>query len=264
MVVATVDGVAITARRVAELAREADQSPREVVERLVDFELLAAEAYRRGLEDHQDVRYVTRQATAQRFLKEEFEAEHQPEDMPEDVLKAAFERNIGRFVRPRLRKVAHILVHAPNSEKSPGKIAAAKGLATRIAREAREVEDLDGFLDLGKAYNKREEFTIDAKVLSVPVYEKARLQRPFLDAALELDSPGEVGGPVETTFGSHVIYLIEVREPIDRSFEEARDEVRDQEHPHWMQREFQAMTEELRHSTVVTGFVGDRRRGKGP
>lgn len=258
--VATVDGVPITKRRVVHLAEETGRPPREVVERLIEFELLAAEARRRGLAADREVLHTVRQAMIQRYLEKEFEETRRVADVPDDVVEKAYVQNIGRFKHPRLRKVAHILVIAREQRDSEARRAKAHRLAGVIAREARKASDVDEFKAIGERFHKTDGFLVKVEVLRNPVYKRARLVRPFIDAAMGLEKAGDMSPPVQTNFGSHIIYLIEVKEAIDRSLEDAHDEVAEREHPHWLQKEFAQCVDTLRLAETVKGYVGEKRR----
>src|SRR5207237_748916 len=74
-VVATVDGRPIRASQVAEQARAAGQSAREALQALVDAEVLAGEAARRGLDGDPDVQEAAEAAAVRRLLHTGFESE---------------------------------------------------------------------------------------------------------------------------------------------------------------------------------------------
>ncbi len=258
-VVALVDGVPITIARVEKLCNQSGRSPRDVVERLIDFELLAAEARRRRFQRHRDVRSQTRKAAVQLFLDRQFEGTRRPEDMSDEMVRTAYEQNIFLFVRPRGVKVTHVLV-AASAEESPATQAKAHALAGEIARKARRVSSAEEFFALGKRYDGQRGLKVLAEKLSTPVHPRAALDPAFIDAALELTEVGEVTGPVKSSFGSHVIYADKIYAPIDRSYEDAQDEVRAHEHPFWLQHEFIRYTDELRLRTKVIGWTGELRR----
>ena len=79
---------------------------------------------------------------------------------------------------------------------------------------------------------------------------------------MKLEHPGDMSPPVKTSFGSHVIYLIDVSEAVDQSFEEVRDIVGRKELPFWIKGQFTDLVEDLRESTFVEGYVGDVQRRK--
>ncbi len=257
---AKVDGVSITTSRVEKLARLTKRPPAEVVDELVSFELLAREARRRGLARHRDVRYAVRQAMVHRFLEREFEDTHRLEDMPEAMLRRSYQKNIDRFVHPRLRKVTHILVLARDDQVTKARQREAGRLAQKIYREAASAKSVEEFHKIGRSYDGKQGFEIKIEVIGQPVFKRSRLIVNFINAAMKLQDIGDVSPPVETIYGTHVIYLMDVKEAKNVSFEEAKFVVREKEHPNWIKISFAAMVEELRHSTVVKGYEGEKRR----
>jgi len=260
VVVAEVDGVPITASRVRQLSEATGRPPAEVVERLVEFELLAAEARRRGFSRDRGARHAKRQALVQRYLEAEFEASHRQEDMTEAMLRAAYEHNKRAFVRPRAIKVAHILAYAEEGTPSEANRGKARRLARQIYADALTATSLEEFLEVGERYREESSIEIRVEDLAAPVTRSPRLLKSFVDAAMALEEPGDVSEPVDTKFGTHVIVLKEARNAIDRSFDEARIEVATKEHPFWVKAEFFRLTEDLRLSSKVTGYTGVQRR----
>ncbi len=259
-VVARVNGVSITASRVARLAEETGRTPEEVVDRLIAFELLAQEAHRRGLRDDREVRAEARKAMVHRFLELDFEATHRPEDISEENLRAAYEKNRHIFVRPKLLRVAHILVLAREKQATEAQRRQAFALAQKIYRDAAKAESFEAFRDLAVKYDGREGFEVRLEDIQQPVHRRARLERSFVDAALKLKRIGEVSPPVKTSYGAHVIYLKDFKEPINRSFEEVREQVREQEYPFWRRAAFFEMIEDLMEHAEIKGYQRQRRR----
>lgn len=260
-VVAEVDGTPITKARVVRLAGETGLSPEEVVERLIDFELLAAEARRRGLARGREARMAVRKSMVQRFLEEEFEATHRPEDLSDEMLRKSYESNIRVFVRDRGVKVSHILVMAMEKDSTRSERAEAERIARLIYREARKAPDVETFRSIGESHKGRYDQEIRVEALSQRVALKANLDPLFIEAALALEKIGEISPPTQSSFGTHIIYLEDQQEAVNKSFEEAREIVREKEHPFWRKNAFMQLSEELRLSTKVTGWSGERRRG---
>jgi hypothetical protein len=259
-VVATVDGVPITASRVEALVKATKRAPREVLEGLVEFELLAAEARQRGLSQGYDIEQAGKQRMVQLFIERDFEATHQPEDIPDSFLLAAYQEKRTTFVHPKLHKVAHILVTAYEGKATEARRGEARKLAREIHREASKATEVAEFLTIGKRFDGRDGFTIKLEKLSSLVHKRASLARPFIEATLKLEHNGDISEPTETRFGSHIIFLVDSRAAINHSFEEVRDEIRGKAHPFWLKLEFSALAERLRHSTQVIGYSGPKRR----
>jgi len=263
-IVAEVNGTPIVARRVAELAQLTGQTPEATLQKLIDFELLAAEARRRGYHRSWQTRGTVRQAMVHRYLKQQFEVNNGPEAMPEQVVKASYRKNKRVFVRPELRKVAHILVFARAKRVDEATRRQAHQVAERIYEKARHAKSMDEFVEIGNSFQDQQPFKLEVGEISSPVHARANLVDAFRDAAMAMDQPGEVSRPVQTQFGSHVIYLAEVHPSLNRSFEEAQAQVRQKEHPFWLRERFLTVTDELRLATKVTGYTGETRRNAGP
>jgi len=259
-VVAEVDGVPITEERVRRLAIATGKSPSSVLDGLIEFELLSAEARRMGLRPDRDGRAAVRKSLVQRYLEEEFEATHMPADISEELLRKAYERNRSVFVQPRRVKVAHILVVAKAGKASAADRAKARAIAETIYREARSAKTVDEFMEIGRAQEGKHPLPVAAESIDQPVAEGANFDQGFIKGALALKEHGDVSRPVESAFGSHVIYLVDSREAMDKSFEEVRETVREQEYPSWREIEFVSLTERLRLASKVTGFTGELRR----
>jgi hypothetical protein len=246
---------------VVSLSVETGLAPEIVVERLIDFELLAAEARRRGHDSGRALRMAVRKAMVQRFLEEDLEGTHRPEDMSDEELRASYEANKGLFVRPRAVKVAHILVKADSRGSTREERAEAGRIARRIYREAAKASDLNDFLEIGERHVGKAPREVLVERISNVVVKGANLDRQFLDASLELQDIGDVSEPFESAFGTHIVFLEDERPAVNRSFEEVREEVREREHPYLLKQAFQELSEELRLSTEVAGWSGELRRG---
>lgn len=259
-VVATVNSIPITRKRIEILSRETGTAPAEVLQRLINFELLAAESKRRGLGRSRHIRAIERKAMVQQFLSEEFEGNRRPEDVPEFVLRAAYKQNKALFVRPNLRTVAYILVEAEEKTSSSTKRRQAFALAREIHHKVRGAKTTEEFLDIGKSYQGKGGFKVNALKLPKSVHKRALLVQPFIDAAMKLDRPGQISPPFESQYGAHIVYLIKLEKAINQSFDEVSDQVRGKVHGSWLRQEFFVMAEKLRSETTVQGYVGQRRR----
>ena len=98
-VVARVNGAPITLDLLnAVTAATPDLTPQEALDRLVELEVLAQDAMTRGLHKRPDVADRWREALAQRFLRDGFEAETRPSDL-------SLERVAEIYRIPRIRKL---------------------------------------------------------------------------------------------------------------------------------------------------------------
>src|SRR5262249_35093833 len=91
-VVAEVNGDKIYAADVAIQAAAAHQTPAEALAELVDAQLLAQEAFRRGLADDPDVQEARERESVRQLLKRGFEPSFsKPGDIPIDEVRQVYE-----------------------------------------------------------------------------------------------------------------------------------------------------------------------------
>ena len=136
----------------------------------------------------------------------------------DEELRALFEAEPERFVTPEKREVSHILASAPLEaaadavERARERLAALKEriVAGESFEElAREASDDPGSADKGGALG---------------FIERGIMDPAFEEAAFAL-APDDVGGPVRSSFGWHLVKVTSVQESRGATFEEARDQV---------------------------------------
>jgi len=134
----------------------------------------------------------------------------------EDYLREQFKAQKGRFVTPEQRRVAHILFEFPPDADEATKETARQS-AEEMSRRAQAGED---FSSLAKEYSQDQGSASEGGDLGW--VEPGVMVKTFEDAMYQLTTDNPVSKPVETSFGWHVIKLLEVRPASGMSFEEAR------------------------------------------
>jgi len=134
----------------------------------------------------------------------------------EAALRALYQQNISKYSSPEQREVSHILVAvAANASEADRKAAEAK--ANRLAAEAR-APGAD-FAALARA-NSDDTGSKD-KGGDLGWIRKGDMVAAFGDAAFSMQS-GQIGAPVKSEFGWHVIKVSAIRPSVQRPFEEVR------------------------------------------
>ncbi len=226
-VVARVDGRPIFAHDLQAQMALSRQSKREALHALIRLELLAAEATRRGLGAAPEVLEQGRRQLATTLIKEAFGKTLSPASIPAKLVARAYEQNKPHYKRPALVRVKHLLC-SPTRPKTTAKLAAAKrcieaahALIEKAGRRLTpaQFDQLDDQLRPTVA-----PAVVRVETLRTPKrgYTVAR----FADAAFTLKKPGDIGKPIETTYGWHIIYLLERQPALDRSLAEVDGEVR--------------------------------------
>ena len=234
-VVARIDGQPIT---LADLQRRMSQQPafvqaryasperrKELLDNLIRFEILAREAKKRGYErDPQVVRHQ-QQRLVDRMVAEELDAKLKPEDIPEADLRRFYQEHPERFTRPEAVRVSQILV--TDAEAAARVAAAARALGPRDERGFRRLVAAHSLDEDSK--QRGGDLTYLERQPSPGAGGGGDAHRPppaVIEAAFALTEVGQIGGPVQSDRGFHVLRLGQRRPAALRPFEEVAAEVR--------------------------------------
>jgi peptidyl-prolyl cis-trans isomerase C len=229
-VVATVDGRPIRASAVADQARAAGTGVKEALSALVDAEVLAGEAARRGLDRDRDAEWAAEAQAVRRLLSTRFESEVTPAQVPANWLRKVYEKNRPKLDHEVELDVWHILVSTGGLEGERKE--AARAAAEELAKKARAVHDLDAFKALADTVpgSKYEHVVTERDGWTVPEFSHPAFE--------QLHKPGDVSSVVETKFGYHVMYLVQIIPARHTSLEEADAELRQGVFPEFQKQEF--------------------------
>lgn len=223
-VVARVNGAPILASDVAEQMR-GGESAEQALQSLVQLELLAQEAHRRGLGRHPSVTEEQHRAMARLLIQRRFRDGMGVADIPRELVAEAYRLNIGQYQHPELVQVAHLLV--PMALNAPPELhAQARSVAERARSIAasgplseEEFKQLRGVL--------RKETGIRVRAESLRTAKRGNTVPEFADAAFALTRPGQISPVVQTKFGYHVIYLVNRSPEVHVALEQAEQEIRE-------------------------------------
>ena len=136
----------------------------------------------------------------------------------EEEIVAHFEESKGQFKQAESRRASHILISVPRSATEEDRNAQLE-VANNVFNQAKDGAD---FGDLAKLYSDDPGSKKNGGDLGVVT--QGQMVKPFEDAVYSM-SEGEVVGPVETTFGYHVIKLTELTEGSQQTLSEVREQV---------------------------------------
>lgn len=138
--------------------------------------------------------------------------------LDDERLKEYYDLHIDEYRKPERVRVRHILIQL-SEDASKQEDAKAKARAEALLAEARGGKD---FAELAKANS---EGPTASKGGDLGFFSRGRMVKPFEEAAFALEK-GQVGGPVRTPFGYHVI-KVEDKEPAYlKTFEEVKGDIR--------------------------------------
>ncbi|MCS6900449.1 MAG: peptidylprolyl isomerase [Myxococcales bacterium] len=239
---------AIQGSSVAPVAMVARVSAKEALQRLAHDIRLAAEAENRGLHKTPAVQRELKAALVRAVLTQIKEQHAAPPTLSEiQILRAERWRD---FDRPESARVIHAVAMGGGSE-------AARKVAEAIRKETTGAKNETEFEVQAK---KVPHEGVEVRVERLPamardgrnVEEEGSFATPFAEAALSLTQPGEQSPVVATSFGYHVIFLIE-RVPAYRPADEelariAHDEILTRR----MSSATRSLVEQLRREYPVT------------
>ncbi len=251
-VVASGNGITITAPELK--ARLDEQSPfirqrfttlerkKEFLNNLVQFELLAHEAEKAGMDKDPDVQYLVRRAMVQKYLQKKFADTEGAKNIPDAELQKFYDEHKDDYQKPAKVRLSVILVKGDPSK--------AKKLASGI--ESQEKKNPLAFAAAVRD-NSQDEASRnqggDLGYKSQDELEKV-YGKPFADAALALKD-GQVAGPFETTQGFVVAKATGHQEAINRPFDQVKQQIASRVWSDKKRKEFEDFTKQLKDQANV-------------
>lgn len=152
-------------------------------------------------------------------------------------LKSFYDQNVARLSGNEERRASHILItiakDAPEGQRLKAKLEAEALL--KIVRSAP-----DSFADVAKKSSQDSDSA--PKGGDLDFFGRGALVKQFEDAVFSMKK-GEISDVVESDIGYHIIKLIEVKEPNQRSFEELRTSIESDLKNQQAQRKFAEVAE---------------------
>ena len=200
-------------KREVQVARFATQDYRAKVEP-TEAEL---QAY---YKDHPALFQAPEQASIE-YLVLDVAAAQKGVALNEADLKTYYEQNASRLAGQEERRASHILVAVPKGAPADVK-AKAKAKAEELLAQVQKAPD--SFADVAK---KNSEDTGSAgQGGDLDWFRAGTLAaKPLEEAAFALKNKGDIGGPVESEFGYHIVRLTDLKASRQRSFEEMKPEL---------------------------------------
>lgn len=208
---------------------------REYLDTMVRFELLAAEAHRRGFDANDEVVRTRKQMMIQELMKREFEDRIQLTDISDADVQAYYNAHPDEYNKPEQVRASHIVIRNR---------AAAQRALTQILAHA---DDVAFFREQAERLNEdaetRDRFG-DLRFFSRP--DQRTSDEPAIPAAVATAafSIAEVGGVhaqlVESPAGFHIIKLTAKRAAMHRTLEEVSRPIRQRL---WRERREQAIND---------------------
>jgi len=138
-------------------------------------------------------------------------------NVAEEEISDFYELNPERFKEPEQVRARHILIKVP-PDAAESEDAKAKEEALAILKEARDGKDFAGLA------KKHSQGPTASKGGDLGYFTRGQMLKPFEELAFSLKK-GEIGGPVRTRFGWHIIKVEDRKEAVLRTLPEVRDQI---------------------------------------
>jgi len=223
---ATIDDVTITLGEFQERVNR--QSPyirarytsleqkKEFLESLVRFEVLAKEAYRRGLDKDPEVIRTMKQVMIQKLMRDEFDAKVTADSVTDAEMKAYYDANLAEYVKPEEVRVSAIILK--NRAQAERVLIEAKGDAGKTNK---------GFRDLVMKYSTDEETKLRGGDLRYLDMKTTDVPPAVIKGAFALMNTGDVSPVVDA--GNGTFYILKQtgrRKSMTKSFDDAKPQIR--------------------------------------
>ncbi len=199
----------------------------EFLNNLVQFELLAREAQKKGYDTDPDVVLAMKRAMIQKFTATDLQKLVTASKITDTDVQRYYDNNKSMFIKPEQIRASHILFEdKASAEKALAEIRAAvvadrsrarvvfSDFARRLTKD-RETEHMNGDLNF---------FSPDG-YLDEERRARFRLPKVLVEAAFELKGVNAVSDVVKTDRGFHVLQVTNRRPAVNRTLEDARRQI---------------------------------------
>lgn len=192
------------------------EQKKEFLDSLVRFEVLAKEAYRRGLDKDPEVVRTMKQVMIQKLMRDEFDAKVTADTVADAEMKAYYDANVAEYVKPEEVRVSAIIVKN-------------KAQADRVALEARgdAGKTNKGFRDLVMKYSADEDTKLRGGDLRYFDTTTKEVPANVVKGAFQLFNTGDVSTAIDAGNGTYyVLKQTGRRKSVTKGFEDAKPQIR--------------------------------------
>ncbi len=192
------------------------EQKKEFLDSLVRFEVLAKEAYRRGLDKDPEVVRTMKQVMIQKLMRDEFDATVTADGISDAEIKAYYDANLAEYVKPEEVRVSAIILK--NKAQAERVLLEAKGEAGKTNK---------GFRDLVMKYSSDEETKLRGGDLRYLEQQSTDAPPAVIKGAFALLNTGDISPVVDAGNGTfYVLKQTGRRKSITKSLDDAKPQIR--------------------------------------
>jgi peptidyl-prolyl cis-trans isomerase C len=192
------------------------EQKKEFLDSLVRFEVLAKEAYRRGLDKDPEVVRTMKQVMIQKLMRDQFDATVTADSITDAEMKTYYDANLADYVKPEEVRVSAIVLK--NKAQAERVLLEAQGEAGKTNK---------GFRDLVLKYSTDEETKLRGGDLRYLEQDSKDVPPAVIKGAFGLATTGDVSDVIAA--GNGTFYILKQtgrRRSMTKSFEDAKAQIR--------------------------------------
>jgi hypothetical protein len=182
----------------------------------VRFEVLAKEAYRRGMDKDPEVIRTMKQVMIQKLMRDEFDAKVTADSVTDEEMKKYYDANLAEYVKPEEVRVSAIILK--NKAQAERVLIEAKGDAGKTNK---------GFRDLVMKYSTDEDTKLRGGDLRYLDDKTPDIAAPVIKGAFALTNTGDVSPVIDA--GNGTFYILKQtgrRKSMTKTFDDAKPQIR--------------------------------------
>ncbi len=161
---------------------------------------------------------VARQKALARAMLDHLDRSVTPADIPMDQLEEFYQSNRARFVHGVLRQVVHVV--ARTGDKRFG-ATEAHAIAKEFHDAASGISSREKFVEAGAVFEKKYGSSFKVEVLPPFPATGSSFVPEFTREAFAISAPRQMSEPFETSFGWHVVLLLDELPASNKTFDDA-------------------------------------------
>jgi peptidyl-prolyl cis-trans isomerase C len=192
------------------------EQKKEFLDSLVRFEILAKEAYKRGLDKDPEVIRTMKQVMIQKLMRDEFDAKVTADSVSDPEMKTYYDANLAEYVKPEEVRASAIILK--NKAQADRVLLEAKGDAGKTNK---------GFRDLVTKYSQDEETKLRGGDLRYFDAQTKDFPPAVVKGAFALINTGDVSSVVDAANGTfYILKQTGRRKAMTKSLDDAKAQIR--------------------------------------